>query len=160
MFDKKAKKGVVIIGALVGMVALPLAEGASFHKEIEINASSDYVWAAIRDFGGVQRLVPGFVVDCHLDGNVRTVTFADGRVAREFLVTIDDDIMRLVYAEPRGPFVTRNASLQVFPEGNGRVKVVWIMDLLPNSLAALVGSNMDKGLSTMKHTLEGGKSPK
>lgn len=37
-------------------------------------------WAAIRDFGALQHLVPGFVVDGHLDGDMRIVTFADGAV--------------------------------------------------------------------------------
>ena len=56
---------------------------ASIHKEIEIDASPDQVWAAVRDFGAVTRLAPGFVLDAHLDGEARIVTFANGTVARE-----------------------------------------------------------------------------
>jgi len=67
--------------------------------------------------GGVQGLVPGFLLDCRLDGDARAVTFKHCRVARELLVDIDDKARRLAYAEPAEPFITRNASLQAFPKG-------------------------------------------
>ena len=34
----------------------------------------------------VKRLVPGFVTDCKLVGDWRTVSFANGMVVREFIV--------------------------------------------------------------------------
>jgi hypothetical protein len=108
----------------------------------------------IRDFGGIQRLVPGFLIDCQLDGDARVVTFANGRVARELLVDIDDKARRLVYAEPTEPFITRNASVQVFADGKNRCRVVWIIDVLPNKFADLMRENMDKAGAIMKRTLE------
>jgi hypothetical protein len=57
---------------------------ASIRKEIPINARAEDVWAAVRDIGALhQRLVPGFVTDCKLEGGVRVVTFANGMVARD-----------------------------------------------------------------------------
>src|SRR5205814_10226349 len=62
------------------------AKMASIHREIPIEAHPEEVWAAVRDFGAVhKRLAPGFVVDAHLDGDARIVTFANGTVARELL---------------------------------------------------------------------------
>lgn len=127
---------------------------ATVIKEILIEVPPQDAWAAIRDFGAVQRLVPGFLVDCHLDGDARVVTFAGGRVARELLVSIDDGLRRLVYAEPGGPFITRNASLQVFSDSDDNCRVVWIIDLLPNELAGLISDNMNKAMAIMKRTLE------
>src|SRR5436309_9304551 len=64
---------------------------ASIHREIQIDARPDEVWAAVRDFGAVhQRLARGFVLDARLDGDARVVTFANGTVARELLVDCDD----------------------------------------------------------------------
>src|SRR5207248_11399509 len=72
---------------------------ASIHKEIPIEARPEEVWAAVRDFSAVhKRLALGFVVDAHLDGDARIVTFANGTVARELLVDCDDTRRRLVYA--------------------------------------------------------------
>jgi carbon monoxide dehydrogenase subunit G len=132
---------------------------ASIHKEVVIAAPPSHVWAAIRDFGSVERLVPGFLVECRLeaqqDGDARIVTFADGRVARELLVDLDDRRRRLVYAEPGGRFITRNASIQVFDEGQDGSRVVWIIDVLPNEFSDLMARNMDKATEVMKRTLEG-----
>ena len=56
----------------------------SIRKEFLVDADAATVWAALRDFGAVhQRLAKGFVVDSKLDGDVRTVTFANGMTARE-----------------------------------------------------------------------------
>jgi carbon monoxide dehydrogenase subunit G len=128
---------------------------ASVRKDILIDVRPDDVWAAIRDYGAVHRLVPGFLTDCQTEGDARIVTFHDGRVARELLVDIDDDLRRLVYAEPGGRFVTRSASVQVFSEGENRTLLVWINDFLPNEFAELIRANMDKAVVVMKQTLEG-----
>jgi carbon monoxide dehydrogenase subunit G len=126
---------------------------ASVRKDILIDARSDDVWAAIRDYGAVHRLVPGFLTDCRIEGDARILTFHDGRVARELLVDLDDDEHRLVYAEPGGRFVTRSASVQVFSEGENRCRLVWINDFLPNEFAGLIKANMDNAAIVMKRTL-------
>jgi len=55
--------------------------------------------------------------------------------------------------------IHHNASMQVFPEGEGRTRLVWITDLLPNDLAGPVGALVEQGASVVKLTLEraGGK---
>ena len=87
--------------------------------------------------GLVERLVPGFVVDCRLEaeqnGGARIVTFADGRQARELLVDLDDARRRLVYAEPGGRFITRSASVQVFAEGESASRIVGLLTCYPMS---------------------------
>jgi carbon monoxide dehydrogenase subunit G len=126
---------------------------ASLHREILIDVEPADAWATIRDFGAVQHLVPGFVIDCHLDGDARVVTFADGRMARELLVDIDDKSRRLVYAEPGGRFITRSASVQVFADDAKGSRIVWIIDMLPNEFAGLIATNMDKAAAAMQRTL-------
>ena len=130
----------------------------SIHKEFTINAAPDVVWAALRDFDGVMRLVPGFLTDCRLESEqgvpVRVVTFWNGRVAREFLVDLDDARKRLVYAEPGGSFITRSAALQVFGDGETASRVTWTIDLLPDEFGAPMSSNMDRAFTAMKQSLE------
>ena len=59
---------------------------ASVHNDVPLPAPARDVWDAVRDFGALpQRLVPGFVTACQLDGDARIVTFANGSVAREVL---------------------------------------------------------------------------
>jgi Polyketide cyclase / dehydrase and lipid transport len=72
---------------------------ASVEREIQTRAPVEAVWDAVRDVGALHtRLVPGFVVDTVLDRGVRVVTFANGLVARETIVTLDDERRRLVWS--------------------------------------------------------------
>jgi carbon monoxide dehydrogenase subunit G len=128
---------------------------ASIHKEILIQARPQDVWAAIRDVGAVhQRLAPGFVIDARLDGDARIVTFANGVVVRELFVDIDDEARRLVYAAIGGRTTHHNASMQVFAEGKNHSRLVWITDLLPNEVTAVIHELVEQGAATMKQTLE------
>ncbi|HEY3970134.1 MAG TPA: SRPBCC family protein [Solirubrobacteraceae bacterium] len=128
---------------------------AHIRKEISIEASPDAVWDAVRDWGALhERLVPGFVVDTQLDGEDRIVTFAGGMVVRELLVDLDDEARRLAWSIVGGPYTHHNASSQVFPDGDGGARFVWIADLLPNELAERTGEMMERGTSIVKQTLE------
>jgi Polyketide cyclase / dehydrase and lipid transport len=131
---------------------------ASIRKETRLDAAPDTVWNAIRDVGLVhRRLAPSFVADCRLEdaGHTRVVTFANGLVARELIVDIDDGARRLVWAVVEGRPKHHNASLQVFAEGSGGSRIVWIADLLPNDLAEPIAGMMEQGMRAMKETLEG-----
>src|ERR1044072_4660715 len=108
---------------------------ASVYKEISLDARPEDVWAAVRDYGAVhQRVAPGFVTDCRLDGDSRIVTFANGNVAQVRLVTMDEARMRLVYAVVSPRLTQHSAPVQVFAEGDNRSRVVWIADVLPNEI--------------------------
>jgi uncharacterized protein YndB with AHSA1/START domain len=122
-----------------------------------IDAPPEDVWAAVADFGAPhQRLVPGFVVDCRLDGYDRIVTFFNGAVAREAFVDSDGEQRRLVWSvtESRLGLTHHNASAQVFDEPGGATRFVWIADVLPHEAATPVGQMMDRGIAVLKHTLE------
>ncbi|HEX6173907.1 MAG TPA: SRPBCC family protein [Candidatus Binatia bacterium] len=72
---------------------------ATIQKAIAIERSKELVWDAIRDVGAIhKRLVPGFVVDCKLEGDWRTVTFANGMVVRELIVAVDDKTCRYAWS--------------------------------------------------------------
>lgn len=129
---------------------------ASIRREIVIEASPERIWDAVRDVGAVhERLAPGFVVDTRLEAGARVVTFANGLVARELIVDVDDEARRLAWAVVGSPRLTHhNASMQVFDDGDRGSRVVWIADLLPNENAGTIAAMIDEGLGTMKKTLE------
>lgn len=129
---------------------------ATIHKEIVIDASLEQVWDALRDFNAVhQRLAPGFVTDCRAEEGARVVTFANGMVMRELFVGLDEDLHRLSYTAVGGQIAHHLASAQLFAEGAGRTRFVWITDVLPHGLAGFIGTMMEQGAATMKRTLEG-----
>jgi carbon monoxide dehydrogenase subunit G len=126
---------------------------ASLHKDIPINAHPDQVWAAVRDFGAVARLAPGFVVDTKLEDGARIVTFANGSVAREVLVDCDEARQRLVYAIVSERVTHYNASVQVLDDGEARSRLIWIVDVLPNDIAPYISGQMDLGVQAMQQAL-------
>jgi carbon monoxide dehydrogenase subunit G len=128
---------------------------ASIRKEILTSARPDQVWDAIRDIGALHtRLVPGFVVDTRLEPGERIVTFGNGMVVREPIVDIDDKAQRLVWSAIGASLTHYNASVQVFPEGAGQTRVVWIADLLPNEAATAIDLMIEQGMAVMKNTLD------
>jgi carbon monoxide dehydrogenase subunit G len=131
---------------------------ATLQRQIALNAPAATVWSALRDFGAVHtRVAPGFLTKLEMDprsnGSDRIVTFFNGMVARERLVTADDHECRLVYSVIEGRASHYNAAVQVFPEGNGS-RLVWTIDLLPNELAPAIGGMMDHATGFMKKALE------
>ena len=128
---------------------------ASIHKNIPIDASPDRVWTAVRDFGAVHRLAPGFVVDTKLEDGARIVTFANGTIAREVLVDCDETRRRLAYAIVGERVTHYSAAVQVFDAGPGRSRVSWIVDVLPNDIAPYIGAQMDLGVLAMQKAFVG-----
>ncbi len=128
---------------------------ASVRKVISTKAPLDDVWAAIRDIGALHtRLVPGFVVDTRLEPGARIVTFGNGMVVRENIVTIDDNDRRVVWSAVGGSFTHHNGSAQAFANAKGGTTVVWIADFLPDEAAGPVAAMTEQGMSTMKQTLD------
>jgi carbon monoxide dehydrogenase subunit G len=128
---------------------------ASIQKEIQIRRNRDVVWDAIQDVGAIhKRLVPGFVVDCRLEGDSRYLTFANGMTIREIIVDVDNQRCRHSWSARGEPFTHHNASLQVFAVNENTCRLVWIADLLPNEIAGAIAEMIEQGLDTMKTTLE------
>jgi carbon monoxide dehydrogenase subunit G len=130
---------------------------ATIYKEFIVEADAARVWDALRDFNAVHvRLAPGFLTGCTIDAEgARMLTFANGLVAREVPVGIDDTHRRLAYTVAGGKASHHHASAQVFTEGPGRSRFVWITDVLPDAMAAYVEPMMVQGAAAMKAALEG-----
>jgi carbon monoxide dehydrogenase subunit G len=128
---------------------------ASIRQEISTKASLEDVWAALRDVGALHiRLVPGFVIDTRLEPGARVVTFVNGMVMRERIVTIDDDERRVAWSATGGPLTHHNGSAQAVADARGGTKVIWIADLLPDEAAATIAPMMEQGMAVMKQTLD------
>jgi hypothetical protein len=127
---------------------------ATIRKEMTLRANPAQVWDAIRDVGAIHtRLAPDFVTDVKLEDGARIVTFANGQVAKELIVTVDDEACRLVWSVVGTQMTHHNGSLQIFAEGE-RCHVVWIADLLPDAYAGHVGGMMQHGMDAMRKKLE------
>ena len=129
---------------------------ASIRKERTIEVSPEEAWEVLSDWGAPhKRLVPGFVVSTELDGEDRIVTFFNGAVARERLIERSDEERRLVWSIVDGPYTHHNGAAQIVANENGTTRFVWIADLLPNEMATVTSELMERGIETVKQSLEG-----
>ncbi|HTP29021.1 MAG TPA: hypothetical protein VMK12_25590 [Anaeromyxobacteraceae bacterium] len=61
---------------------------ATIRLELVINTRPEEAWAALRDVGALHtRLVPGFVTGVRPEEGARVVSFGDGLVLRELILT-------------------------------------------------------------------------
>jgi hypothetical protein len=128
---------------------------ATNRRELFLGVPADKAWAAVRDFAQVHtKVAPGFLTALEIDKGDRVVTFFNGLVARERLVTLDDANKRLVYAVVEGRPAHYNAAVQVVADGPARCRVIWTIDLLPDELAPAIAGMMDHAAPFMKKALE------
>jgi hypothetical protein len=125
---------------------------ASIVLDFEMPLDADEVWRRVSDYGRADRLAPGFVTECSLEDDTRTVTFSNGWQVTEKLVAMDGDIRRLAYAVIGGQAKHHNAAMQVYPridpDGNGAL-VRWTTDVLPDALAPMIRGMMEQGAAAM-----------
>ncbi len=108
-----------------------------------------------RDWGALhERLAPGFVVATELDGEDRLVTFFNGAVVRERLVTLDDERRRLVWSIVEGPYSHHNGAAEVSTSADGSTRFLWVADLLPDEAAPATEEMMERGVEAVKQALE------
>ena len=136
------------------MTAATAANPERVQFAAEIDRSADAVWAAVRDVYEVhERLVPGMVREVTRDGDDRIVTFANGAVAREQILAIDDTERRLTYGVVGEGIAFHRASMQVQPRGEGST-LIWSAEYLPKEIGGFISGVMTPGIQLMKQTLE------
>jgi len=128
---------------------------ATVRSEIKTRARPSDVWSAIRDVGALHtRLVPGFVTDAKLEPGARIVTFVNGMVLREPIVTLDDEARRLVWTHDGGRASHYNGALQVSELTDGMTSVVWTADFLPDDISDFMSQAIKAGMAAMQRTLD------
>lgn len=129
----------------------------SIRHEVALDTSADQAWRALREVDLARRLFAGVLVDSRLDGDVRTVTFADGLVVRERIVDVNDEERRLAYSAFEGtPMTHHNASMQIVPDGDDRCRFIWIADFLPHNFRDTMLPLVQQGAEALKMNLEKG----
>jgi hypothetical protein len=130
---------------------------ASIRIEFTIDVDAARAWRVVGDWArGPVCMARGHVVSSHAEGSVRVVKFANGFVARERLVALDDDERRIVYSVIGDTMRPEhdNAVMQIVPDGADRCRFVWLHDVLPDELAEPLRAAMKEACLIIKHTLE------
>jgi hypothetical protein len=131
---------------------------ATVRKEWTLAVPAATAWDVVRDVSAVHtRLAPGFVTASTMeregDTETRVLTFFNGLVARETILSVDDAAMRLAYTARSERLQHHNGVLQVLPDG-AACRAVWTIDLLPHAAAPVIGQMMDAGAQAMQQAMK------
>jgi len=128
---------------------------ASIHKQLAVEVGTEEAWAALRLIGEPHKLFAPVLADAQLDGDTRTVRFANGMVVQERILDVDDERRRVAYSALNAPGMTyHHASMQVLDAGPGRCLFVWITDFLPPGIAGNIAPLIEQGAVALKANLE------
>ena len=128
---------------------------ASIYKEIVVDVGVEPAWEALRRVGEPHTLFAPVLAGAEIEGDLRTVRFANGMVVRERVLAIDDEHRRVAYAvvDPQG-MTYHHASMQLDVAGPGRCVFLWITDFLPAEAAPSLQPLIDQGAAALKRNLE------
>lgn len=128
---------------------------ATIWWEQPVAASADRAWAALRRVEKAHELFAPVLSDGSMQGDVRTVTFANGLVVRERIVTIDEPRRRVAYTVLGDTFEHHLASMQILPVDEGNCRFLWISDFLPDNRAETVRPLVEQGARAFASNVEG-----
>ena len=128
---------------------------ASIRKELAVEVPPETAWAALRVVGEAHKLFAPVLTEARLDGDTRTVRFANGMVAHERVLDVDDKTRRMAYTVLDGPGMTfHHASMEVVAAGPGRCQFVWITDFHPPGNKDAIAPLIEQGANALKANLE------
>jgi hypothetical protein len=128
---------------------------ATIRRTIDVAVPISEVWDAVRDFGALhERVAAGFATATRLEGEDRIVTFVNGSIYRERLISSDNELHRLAWTILDGPWTHHNGCVELFAASDHRTRFVWTTDLLPHDAVGATAAMVDRACEQIKLTLE------
>jgi Polyketide cyclase / dehydrase and lipid transport len=133
---------------------------ASIYRDLDVDVSAERAWGELRRVGEPDKLFAPVLIGAQLNGDTRTVRFANGMIAQERILDVDDNRRRVAYTVLDGPGMTfHHASMQIVDAGPDRCRFVWITDFLPQEIGDSIMPLIEQGASALKSNLERRYSP-
>jgi hypothetical protein len=128
---------------------------ASIHEQLSVDVGPEKAWAALRSVGEPHTLFAPVLTGAELNGDVRTVRFANGMVVQERILDVDEERRRVAYTALNAAGMTyHHASMQIVGSGPGRCLFLWTTDFLPPELASTLSPLIRQGARALKTNLE------
>jgi uncharacterized membrane protein len=126
---------------------------ATGQAEIDIDGSSDKVWAVVGDFGGIDTWMPG-IDSCRVEGENRIIETM-GMTITERLVSKDDAGQALTYAIADGAPVESHQAVITVTSTDEASHVTWEVEATPDEMAELMATLYQQALDALKTHIEG-----
>jgi hypothetical protein len=95
-----------------------------------------------------------------MEDGIRTVTFANGLVVQERIVTVDEPRRRVAYSVLGEMFEHHSASMQILPVDAVNCRFLWVSDFLPDERAGTIQPLVEQGARALARNIEGGTAPR
>jgi len=130
----------------------------SQRRQRVIGVAADRAWEIVGRPELLHHWFPG-VVECTVDGSVRTITTGMGLQLAEDLLTNDGLQRRFQYRISGGFFREHLASIDVIELDAERCLVVYASDAEPATMAVILGGAMEGALAELARQLEADAGP-
>jgi hypothetical protein len=126
----------------------------SIRRDVVVDAAIETVWASLRDVGRARDLFAPVLADSRLQGDVRSVRFANGMETRERILDVDEEHRRVAYTALDTPLDYHHGSMQLETAGPGRCVFIWITDFMPATAAEMLTPLIEQGTAALKRNVE------
>ncbi|HEX6425173.1 MAG TPA: SRPBCC family protein [Acidimicrobiales bacterium] len=127
-------------------------------REVVVGVDADTAWQVVGRPDVLHHWFPG-IVDCRVEGDIRTVTLGTGLALAETILTNDPLQRRFQYRITGGPFTEHLATLDVIALGDDTSLVVYASDAAPATMAIVLGGAAAGALAELRRQLEAGDGP-
>jgi hypothetical protein len=131
---------------------------ATVRSDVVIGVSAERAWAVVGRPDLIHHWFPG-IVDCHIEGDQRTVTLGTGLTLVETIITNDPLQRRFQYRITGGVFTEHLASLGVIAVSDDTCLVTYASDVDPAAMAIVLGGATAAALADLRRQLESGHGP-
>ena len=131
---------------------------ATIWWEEPVAVPAEKAWAALRRVDEAHELFAPVLVGGKMEDGIRTVTFSNGLVARERIITVDEPRRRVAYSVLGDMFEYHSASMQIVPVDKANCRFLWISDFLPDERAGTVQPLVEQGARALARNIEGGNA--
>lgn len=120
---------------------------------VDIDAEIEAVWSKIADTSNISGLI-GFLAASEQTGDTRVCTLADGAKLTEKIVSVEPALKRVLYAITDSPLgMDFHAATMELSERPGGTRLIWNVDILPESAVANMAPMLDAAAADMRQSL-------
>lgn len=126
----------------------------TIRHEIRIHRTADEVWQLAGDPAKLHLWFPG-IVDCTVEGNLRTIVTGSGISMPEEILVCDDVQRRFQYRLTLPMFTHHRGTIDVIDLHDGTCLVVYSTEADPRTMALVIGGGTAGALRELQRQMEG-----
>jgi uncharacterized protein YndB with AHSA1/START domain len=125
----------------------------TIRNELRIHRPAADVWALVGDPAKLHHWFPG-IVDCTVEGNLRTIVTGAGVPMPEEILCLDHTQRRFQYRITAPIFQHHRSTVDVIDLGDGTCLAMYAVEADPRAMALVIGGGAAGALRELKRQME------